>query len=331
MQAGRSRLGLVLHNRGVVTGGTTVDGLLALATQAETANWDSVWVGDSILAKPRLEAVVLLSAIAARTRRIRIGPACMASTPLREPLLLAHQWASLDVLSGGRTVFAACQGQPGDTSGEFEREFATFGIEKDARRTRMEETVEIIRLTSGQEHVSYKGRHFQFDDVTVQPRPVQRPLPILMVASPDMAKRRNVESAYRRVARLGDGWMTTLTSPAVIRDSMDLIKKFADEAGRPLANNFEVCLYHSINIKKDEAAALADARQYLRDYYGTVFSDEYVRARVALGPPQACIDRLGAFLDAGVTSIVLRLADVDQQRQFEQVSETVLPALRSHQ
>jgi alkanesulfonate monooxygenase SsuD/methylene tetrahydromethanopterin reductase-like flavin-dependent oxidoreductase (luciferase family) len=331
MQAGRSRLGLVLHNRGVVTGDTTVDELLALAAQAETANWDSVWVGDSILAKPRLEAIVLLSAIAARTRRIRIGPACMASTPLREPLLLAHQWASLDVLSGGRTVFAACQGQPGDTSGEFEREFATFGIEKDARRGRMEEAVEIIRLTSAQEHVSYKGRHFQFNDVTVQPRPLQRPLPILMVASPDMAKRRNVESAYRRVARLGDGWMTTLTSPPVIRNSIDLIKGFADEAGRPLPHDFDVCLYHSINVNDDQAVALADARQYLRDYYGTVFPDDYVRSRVALGTPQACIDRLSAFLDAGVTSIVLRLADVDQRRQFERVSESVLPALRIHQ
>ena len=314
-----------------MTGGTTVGELLGLAVQAENANWGSVWVGDSILAKPRLEAIVLLSAIAARTQRIRIGPACMASTPLREPLVLAHQWASLDVLSGGRTVFAACQGQPGDTSGEFEREFATFGIDSGARRSRMEEVVEIIRLTSSQEHVSYKGKHFQFDDVTVQPRPVQQPLPVLMVASPDMSKRRNVENAYRRVARLGDGWMTTLTSPSAIRTSLDLIGTFANEAGRTLAHDFDVCLYHSINVNDDGAAALAGARQYLHTYYGAAFADDYIRSRVALGPRQACIDRLNAFLDAGVTSIVLRLADVDQQRQFDHVSKSVLPALRVSQ
>lgn len=322
-----ARLGLVLHNRGVVTGDTTTEKLLELGEQADRAGWDSVWVGDSILAKPRLEAIVLLGAMAARTKRVRLGPACMASTPLREPLLLAHQWASLDVLSGGRMIFAACQGQPGDTSGEFEKEFATFGVAKDARRARMEEVVEIIRLTSLREHVSYRGAHFQFDDVTVMPRPVQQPLPILMVASPDLAKMRNVETAFRRVATYGDGWMTTMPSPENIRKSIELLKQYAEEAGRPIGPAFEVCLYHSIHVGDDEGTALAGARQYMRDYYGSSFSDDYVRGRVALGSPEACAARLRSFLDAGVTSIALRLADTGQQRQFGRVSESVLPLL----
>lgn len=325
---GRSaRLGLVLHNRGVVTGNTTTDELLELGEQADRAGWGSVWVGDSILAKPRVESIVLLSAMAARTRHVRLGPACMASTPLREPLLLAHQWASLDVLSGGRMVFAACQGQPGDTSGEFEKEFATFGVAKEARRSRMEEVVDIIRLTSTKEHASYQGQHFRFDDITVMPRPVQRPLPILMVASPDLAKMRNAETAFRRVVKFGDGWMTTIPSPENIRQSMQFLKQYAEEAGRPLGPKFEVCLYHSIHVDDDEAAALTGAKQYMRDYYGSSFSDEYVRGRVALGSPQACVARLKSFLDAGVNSIALRLADTDQRRQFERVSEKVLPAL----
>src|SRR5580692_6846784 len=75
--------------------------MLQLAADAESSGWDSVWVGDSIFAKPRLDAMVLLGAIAARTTRLRIGPACFASTPLRNALLLAYQWASLDFLSGG--------------------------------------------------------------------------------------------------------------------------------------------------------------------------------------------------------------------------------------
>ena len=73
--------------------------------------------------------MVLLGAIAARTTRVRIGPACFASTPLRNALLLAYQWASLDLLSDGRTIFVACQGQAEPGGGAFEREFAHFGIE----------------------------------------------------------------------------------------------------------------------------------------------------------------------------------------------------------
>src|SRR5215467_9943048 len=129
MAGGRAKFGLTLPNRGVVIGVTTVAEMLQLAADAESAGWDSVWVGDSIFAKPRLDAIVLLGAIAVRTTRVRIGPACFASTPLRNALVLAYQWASLDFLSGGRTVFVACQGKPEPGGGAFEKEFAHFGIE----------------------------------------------------------------------------------------------------------------------------------------------------------------------------------------------------------
>src|SRR5579875_2936331 len=117
------RFGLTLPNRGVIIGATTVEEMYTLAQQADEAGWDSVWVGDSILAKPRLDAVVLLGALAARTKRVKLGVACMASTPLRDPLLLAYQWCCLDLLSGGRTIFAACQGAK-EGGGKFEEEFA---------------------------------------------------------------------------------------------------------------------------------------------------------------------------------------------------------------
>src|SRR5215471_9465810 len=107
------RFGLTLPNRGVIIGATTVEEMLSLAQRADDAGWDSVWVGDSIFAKPRLDALVLLGALAAKTKRVRLGPACFASTPLRNALLLAYQWCSLDFLSQGRTIFVACQGAPG--------------------------------------------------------------------------------------------------------------------------------------------------------------------------------------------------------------------------
>jgi alkanesulfonate monooxygenase SsuD/methylene tetrahydromethanopterin reductase-like flavin-dependent oxidoreductase (luciferase family) len=247
MPAQTARFGLTLPNRGVIIGATTVDEMLTLAERAEAAGWDSVWVGDSVFAKPRLDAIVLLGALAARTKRVRLGPACMASTPLRNALILAYQWASLDFMSNGRSIFVACQGQPGAGGGAFEPEFEAFNIDPASRMRRMEEAIEIMQLTSSQEHASYRGQYYQFEDVTLLPRPVQQPLPVWVTANPDLRKGRNVETSYRRVAKYGDGWMTTGKTPEEIRQSTELIQGYARELGRDLPANFEVCNYYNIN------------------------------------------------------------------------------------
>src|SRR5919198_2462508 len=227
--------GLTLPNRGVVTGATTVPEMLGLAAKADTSGvWDSVWVGDSIFAKPRLDSLTLMAAIAARTQRVKIGPACMASTPLRDARLLAYQWCSLDLLSGGRTVFVACQGGPRQDGGRFYEEFANFGIEPRSRMKRMEEAIEILRLVSSREHASYEGEYYSFKDLTVEPRPVQQPIPIWVTANPYQHQPKNVESSLQRVARLGDGWMTTENTPESFAQHLALIRGYAEEEERPL-------------------------------------------------------------------------------------------------
>jgi len=322
------RFGLTLSNRGVLLGVTTVEEMLALAERADTSGWDSVWVGDSIFAKPRLDAVVLLSALAVRTRRVRIGPACFASTPLRNAVVLAYQWASLDYLSGGRTVFVACQGRPGPGAGDFEREFQILQVEPASRMRRMEEAIEILRLTSAGEDVSYHGQYHRFEHLTVLPRPIQQPIPIWVTANPDLRKPRNVESAYRRVARLGDGWMTTRPTPAELRGSLEMIRGYAREIGRPLPSGFEVAVYHNINVNDDPEAAFAESKRFLDAYYEVDFARPVIENWVALGPPGACVDHLRRLVAAGATTITLRLAGYDQARQFRRVTDEVLPALR---
>src|SRR5713101_7906232 len=129
MAAQKARFGLTLPNRGVIIGATTVPEMLEMAEMAESAGWDSVWVGDSIFAKPRLDAIALLGALAARTKRVRLGPACFASTPLREALILAYQWCCLDFMSNGRTIFVACKGQPEVGGGLFDKEFEALRVD----------------------------------------------------------------------------------------------------------------------------------------------------------------------------------------------------------
>ena len=103
--------------------------------------FDSVWVGDNFVAKPRLEAIVSLAVLAGRTRRLRLGTICLASFPQRQPLQLAIQWASLDVLSGGRTILAVCTGAAASMGAKFADELAAFGVASRERAGRMEEGI----------------------------------------------------------------------------------------------------------------------------------------------------------------------------------------------
>ncbi len=322
------KFGLTLPNRGVIIGATTVEEMLEMAGWADNERaWDSVWVGDSLFAKPRLDAIALLGALAARTKRVRLGPACFASTPLRDALILAYQWCCLDFMSNGRTIFVACKGQSEPGGGQFEKEFNALGIDPRSRVRRMEEAIEIMHLTSSKEHVDYDGKYNRFRDVTVLPRPVQQPIPIWVTANPNTTSVTDVRSGYRRVARLGDGWMTTGKTPEDLRESLAMIKGFAKEMGRTLGDDFEVALYYNINVNEDRNAAFAESKKFLDTYYTVDYAPAFLNNWVAMGSPAECIQKIRAFADAGATTITLRLTGYDQKKQFKRVTEEVLPAL----
>ena len=319
--------GLTLSNRGVVTGASTLDDMIALAQRADAdERWDSIWVGDSILAKPRLDALGLMSALAVVTERVRIGPACFASTPLRDALLLAYQYASLDFMSNGRSIFAACMGQAAPGGGDMLHEFDAFCVAPESRMKRMEEAIEVMRLLTSEENVSYHGEHNDFDNVTIEPRSVQRPIPIWVTSNPRPDLKRNREAGLRRTARLGDGWMTTFQPPAIVEEYMADIRRYAGEAGRELPDDFEVCVYYNINVNEDRQAALAESRRYLEAYYNTEYSDEMLGLWVAMGTPEQCVSDIQSYVDAGATTITLRLVGYDQQSMYDRVVNEVLPA-----
>src|SRR5262245_51384211 len=171
------RFGLSLPNRGVLFGATSVYELIELAEAAEASGaFDSVWVGDSLFAKPRLDSLVLLSAIAASAQRVRLGTCCLSTFPLRDPIFIAAQWAALDQVSHGRRVLGACIG--GSLPREkAEAEFAAFKVKLSERGPRPEEGMTILRRLWTEDRVTHQGRFFQFRDLTLEPRPVQQPCP----------------------------------------------------------------------------------------------------------------------------------------------------------
>src|SRR5215468_11919199 len=134
--------GLILANRAVVLGAVKVADLVDLTAQAEHSGFfDAVWAGDSLLAKPRLESVTLLSALAGVTAKLRLGVGCMATFVHRHPVMLAHQWASLDVLSGGRAWLAVCLGGPDEAGAAQALEHAAMSIRASERVGRLEEGI----------------------------------------------------------------------------------------------------------------------------------------------------------------------------------------------
>ena len=176
-------VGLTLPQRGVFFGVTTVPEMLALAARVDSdPRFGSVWVGDSLGAKPRPDSIALLGALAGVTRRVRLGVGCMASFPVRDPVVLAYQWATLDLVANGRMLLAACNGLVG--GGLSAREGAAFGVSDRERPSRLVENIEICRRLWSEERVSYKGRFRSFDDLTLVPRPVQQPCPIWIASNP---------------------------------------------------------------------------------------------------------------------------------------------------
>lgn len=324
------RFGLSLPNRAVLLD-LPVETMLRTAELAEEG-FDSIWVGDNFLSKPRLEAIVVLSAVAARTKRAKLGTVCLATFPLRHPLQLALQWASLDRLSGGRTILAVCLGGSDAKGPKFAAELANFGVPSRERGPRLEEGVELLRRFWGQEaSVTHDGRFYHFHEVDAQPKPLQERLPIIIASNPaEDAEPRIVEIALRRVARYGDGWQTDGTPAPVFAQRWQQVREYAEEYGR-LAAMQDSSLHMMVNINEDAELAHRQSLAFLEHYYGAVggVSEEKLKSWLAYGSPQAVIDKIATFVEAGCLTPILRFTSDDQLGQLERCMAEVLPAFAS--
>jgi alkanesulfonate monooxygenase SsuD/methylene tetrahydromethanopterin reductase-like flavin-dependent oxidoreductase (luciferase family) len=319
-------IGLSLPNRGVLFGATTVDEMLRMSEVADRSGaFDSVWVGDSLFAKPRLEAVTTLAAIAARTSRVKLGTACLASFPLRDPRLFALQWASLDVISGGRSLLCVCLGaSSGSGMGEARAEVDIMAFEPRERVGRFEEGVEILRRLWGGDRVTHEGAFYRFANATLAPKPIQQPCPIWIANDPPKDKPEVERRACQRVARLADGWMTVQLAPGMLAGSWSRIRTYLEEEGRR-PQDFPTMAYHNINIGPSRQGALEESKRFLDAYYGPVFSPSMVEAWTAAGSPAECVEHLRALRRDGAKTITLRITSWDQEAQFKRMVDEVLP------
>jgi alkanesulfonate monooxygenase SsuD/methylene tetrahydromethanopterin reductase-like flavin-dependent oxidoreductase (luciferase family) len=224
------------------------------ALYAEELGMHSAWIGEhhfsslGVLSCPDLA----LAYVAARTKRIRLAPA-VTVLPLHHPIRVAEQWASLDLLSGGRVDFAAGRGYD-------RREYQPFGVSFEENQPIFEEGMEIVRrLWMADERISWHGKYYHFDDVRITPKPVQRPLPAYVGSF----SKPSIELA----ARLGCGLIVAPFAAAMtfggLREVAQLYKetcaKHGQKPGRLMCSYFT---HFADNVSQDAAARARQIRYY---------------------------------------------------------------------
>lgn len=321
--------GLTLPNRGVIVGIVGAKELVDMAVKAEeTEVLTDVWVGDSILSKPRVECIPLLGAIAGRTTRVKLGVACMATIVQRNPVVFGLQWASLDVISEGRTLLVACMGYPASQTPAAAKELEVMGIPSKERPRRMIEIMAALRELWSSSHATYHGKHYSFEDVNLLPKPIQQPCPIWIAATPraTLIGEEGVNKALRRIALNADGWQTTLLTPEMFKNYLARIRNTREEEG--LDNStFKTSLYYNMNVNPNRDSAFRESKDYLDSYYDRDWPEDLVKLWTAHGPIEQCVETLQSYVDAGLDHITIRLTAPNQEEQFNIYVNEVLPTL----
>ena len=314
-----NNMGVLLPTRGVLVyakgGRPRVELNWQMAETAERIGYDSVWVGDSITSKPRLEPLAVMAALAARTHRVKIGTAVMLNA-LRHPVHLAHSIATIDNISDGRIILGLGAGRSNNQM--FVDEHAAVGVPIEERAARMEESIDVLRKLWTEDDVSNPEGFYPLTGMTLEPRPVQQPVPIWLSSN-------WVQRGLRRVAAQGDGWITNVPSTEMFTKCWDRIEEKGQELSRDVSR-IPRALYISVNLN-DEDEALSEGDGFMRAYYGIPYEVVSKQLLCVFGPAQKAIDAIKRYKDAGADYFIVRFASPNQMQQLEKFTELVVPNL----
>jgi alkanesulfonate monooxygenase SsuD/methylene tetrahydromethanopterin reductase-like flavin-dependent oxidoreductase (luciferase family) len=319
---GAMRIGVLIPTRGAVMQSARrppVDECWAMARHADQHGYDAVWVGDSIVAKPRLEALTTLAYVAAMTTRVRLGTAVLLPA-LRHPVVLAHQIANVDQLSGGRVVLGLGVGWSLPSAA---REWAACGMDHRARARRLEEHVEIWRCLWRGDPVTRRGHQVDLVDHTIGPLPWSEAGPPVLITAGNRGE--ILPAQLERFARLGDGLITTYLDDAECHQLRARATEALARRGRALPD-FPLCVYTTVRMGADVATTERETAAFLTAYYG---GGVHMRGLMGLGPAEAVVAALRRYGEAGATDLCIRFVGDQQLAQLERFTAEVLPALRA--
>jgi len=276
----------------------------------EAGGVDSIWQTDRLISRePFLECMTALAALAGRTRRLKFGMNVL-SLAQRDPVLVAKQCATIDMLSGGRLLPAFGVGS--DRSPEWN----AMNLDPKTRGARTDEALEIIGRLWREDKVDFTGKHYHLTGASIAPKPVQPDLPMWIGGSSP--------AAIRRTARFGTGWQGGDENPEMTAQVITAIKAALKETERSIDEDhygagfpFWFGTVDDPGVAKTLAAyrtlGLADPLSYF-----------------AIGDAEAIISRIAAYIDAGISKFILRPMGRDDDEiiaQTERLIGEVIPAV----
>jgi probable F420-dependent oxidoreductase len=308
--------GVLLPTReAVMSGRMETAPLLTMAERAEAAGFDSVWIGDSLIARPRHEPLTLMAAVAARTRRVRIGTGVLLPA-LRNPVVLAHVVGTLDRVAEGRIILGV--GIAGDMPA-IRKEFAAAGVPWDRRVGRFLEILAICQALWTRDGVSFSGKHFTLDNVTMEPKPHRPGGPPIWIGG-------SGPTALREAARF-DAWFPTGPSVEFFAEHFPRIQAAARAAGRK-PDAVTGAAYVTLAFDPNPAAAEQRLHSFLETYYSSPARTVMARQATYAGPIEGGAEWLQRWIDAGARHISLRFAGGDQLAQVDEAASRLLPKLK---
>jgi alkanesulfonate monooxygenase len=292
-----------------------VDSIFAYAERAEALGFESLWAWDHILlgvkpAFPILDSLSILTAIAARTTRIKLGTGVFV-LPLRNPVVTAKVLASLDQISKGRLML-------GVAAGWYAREFDAVGVPFKERGRIFERNLELLLRLWTEGAVTAKVDGLNLREAVLLPKPYQKPRPPVLIGG-------YVEAVLRRVARVGDGWLTYFYTPEGFAKSWAKVQAYAREYGRDptaLTATNQLAIY--VGPPRVETDQLM-RRWLTTEWDVAAWSDSTIEHAIH-GTPEECVAQLLPHLQAGVDRLIL-IPYRYQPEQVELIASEVIPRL----
>jgi alkanesulfonate monooxygenase SsuD/methylene tetrahydromethanopterin reductase-like flavin-dependent oxidoreductase (luciferase family) len=302
------KIGYLLPTREQIMEGRPETGpLLNLATRAGALGFDSVWVGDSLTARPRHDPLTLLAGVAGRVPGMTIGTAVLLPM-LRNPVILAHQVATLDQLSEGRLILGV--GFAADRP-NIRAEFAAAGVPFEHRIGRMLEGLRLCKALWSGQPVDWDGR-WQTTQAVVAPTPHRPGGPLLWIGG-------NLAGSLDRAGKYFDGWFPIAPSAPDFAAGLAHVRNVARESGRDPAS-VSGAMYLTVSLDDDAAKAEDRLNSFLERYYGQPAPVLRRRQACYAGPAAGLAAWLDSYGDSGASHLVLRFAG-DHERHLEVVAK----------
>ena len=290
-------------------GGDNPGFLKELVEVGDKYGYDSIWLSDRIVSdRFSLEPIVALSMVAAYSDRMKFGTSVLA-LPLRNPVVLAKQIATLDYLSQGRFFPAVGLGQ------EEPEEYEACGVPKGDRARRTDEAIVLMRRLWEEEKVTHEGDFFTCHDVSITPKPVFQPSPPVWTGGRSPA-------AARRVGRVGDGWLVSSATPSEVGEGKDIVFDTADQCRREIEED-HIGVLLGYYISDDYEQAATRAHQFVTRHRPDAHFTEFT----ALGTTEQVGELIQQYIDAGASKFAVRplCAGDESMEQLEIMGQEVLP------